>query len=269
MVIINDGVIEKLKLLGLREYEARIYATLVVLGPSKASEIAKASEVPRPRVYDVLKELHRKGFVDISEGTPTYFRAVEPEKVIASLRDEYLRSAEEVIVKLNSYQRERRGEWLPVWSLQGEWNIKSKVEDLAERAKEEFITTFVDGRLALKFKKTFEIAKHKGIDVKILLLEKNKRYLNSLNRFGNVTCMQIERILTGNPEDFMEVLAEALFSNSMIYDVKGILIRDGEESILIYEEEGTLKGLIVRIPFIPIIQRKMILYFIERSKEKS
>ncbi|GAB6101253.1 hypothetical protein JCM16138_04760 [Thermococcus atlanticus] len=187
MVIVSDDVIENMKLLGLREYEARIYATLVVLGPSKASEIAKESGVPRPRVYDVLKELHRKGFVDISEGNPAYFRAVEPEKVIASLRDKYLKSSEDVIIKLKSYQREQRGEWLPVWSLQGEWNIKSRVEDLAERAEREFMAAFIDGKLALKFKKVFEMTKHRGIDVKILLLKKNRRYPSLLERFGDLT----------------------------------------------------------------------------------
>lgn len=264
-MVVDGDIIEKLKFLGLKEYEARVYATLAILGPSKASEIARESEVPRPRVYDVLKELHRKGFVDISEGSPIYFKAAEPERVIASLRDEYLKSAEDIIIKLKSYQREQRGEWLPVWSLQGEWNIKSKVEDLAERADKEFIAAFIDGKLALKFKKALETTKRKGIDVKIVLLKKNLRFPEG---FGDITYIPLERVLNKKSDDFMDVLAEALFSNST-YDVKGLFIRDGEESILIYEEKGTLRGLIVKIPFIPIIQRRMMLYFIEKSREKA
>ncbi len=78
----------------------------------------------------------------------------------------------------------------------------------------------------------------------------------------------MKKISDKKPEDFMDVLTEALFSNNTKYNVKGILIRNGEESILIYEEKGALKGLIIRIPFIPIIQRRMILYFIEKSKGK-
>ncbi|MBO8174120.1 MAG: TrmB family transcriptional regulator [Thermococcus sp.] len=264
--MVSEDVIEKMKLLGLKEYEAKVYAALAVLGPSKASEIAKESGVPRPRVYDVLKELYKRGFVDISEGNPTYFRAVEPEKVIASLRDEYLKSAEEVIIKLKSYQKDQRDVESPIWYLQGEWNIKSKVEDLADRAEKEFITAFVDGKLALKFKKTFEKAKHKRLDVKILLLEKNRRYINVLSRFGEVTCVQLKKILNDESEDFRKVLAEALFSDETPYRVKGIFVRDGRESILVYEEKEILKGLIVRIPFIPLFQRMVVLYLIERSK---
>ncbi|KPU62805.1 hypothetical protein EP1X_07060 [Thermococcus sp. EP1] len=268
MAVDDEIVIEKLKLLGLKEYEARVYATLAILGPSKASEIAKESEVPRPRVYDVLKELHKKGFVDISEGNPTYFKAVEPEKVIASLRDEYIKSAEDVIIKLKSYQKEHREEWSPIWYLQGEWNIKTKVEDLVERSEKEFVTAFVDIKVALKFKKAFEKAKYKGLDVKILLLEKNKRYTNVLGRFGEVTCTQLEDILSDGLENFKEVLARALFSSETPYKVKGILVGDGMESILIYEENEILKGLIVRIPFIPLFQRMIILYLIEKAMKE-
>jgi len=263
MTVIDREIIEKLKFLSLKEYEARVYAALAILGPSKASKIAKESGVPRPRVYEVLKDLHNKGFVDISEGSPIYFKAVEPEKVIASLRDEYLKSAEEVIIKLKSYQREQRNEWSPIWYLQGEWNVKSKVEGLAERSEREFITTFVDGTLALRFKKAFETAKHKGLDVKIVLLERNKRCLNALRRFGEVFYVSLERILNEEQKDFRKILTKALFASEMPYRVKGIFVRDGRESILVYEEKEILKGLIVRLPFIPLFQRMVVLYLIE------
>ena len=49
----------------------------------------------------------------------------------------------------------------------------------------------------------------------------------------------------------------------MHYRVKGIFVRDGRESILVYEEKEILKGLIVRLPFIPLFQRMVILYLIE------
>ncbi|ASI98142.1 TrmB family transcriptional regulator [Thermococcus celer] len=217
----------------------------------------------------ITKELHKKGFIDISEGTPAYFRAVEPEKVIASLRDKYLRSAEEVIIKLKSYQKGQRENWSPVWYLQGEWNIRGKVRDLVENSEKEFITAFVDAKMALKFKKAFETAKHKGLDVKIILLEKNKRYLNALSRFGEVIPVSLEDILYREEEDFQKIFTEALFSSEAPSRVKGVFVRDGKESIMVYEEDGIIKGLIVRIPFIPLFQRMVILYLIEKSREKN
>lgn len=119
--MLDEKLVENLKRLGLKDYEARVYAALVLLGPSKASEVARESGVPRPKVYEVLKELHRKGFVDFSEGgKPAFFRAVEPEKVIGgALRDEYIKSAEEAIISLKSGGK-REEEWYPpVWYYRG------------------------------------------------------------------------------------------------------------------------------------------------------
>jgi len=36
MMMVDRELIEKLKFLGLKEYETRVYATLAILGPSKA-----------------------------------------------------------------------------------------------------------------------------------------------------------------------------------------------------------------------------------------
>jgi len=53
----------------------------------------------------------------------------------------------------------------------------------------------VDGKLALKFRKAFETAKHKGLDVKIVLSERNKRYLSALSQFGEVFSISLKKIL--------------------------------------------------------------------------
>jgi len=84
----------------------------------------------------------------------------------------------------------------------------------------------VDGKLALKFRKAFETAKHKGLDVKIVLSERNKRYLSALSQFGEVFSISLKKILNGEQKDFGEVLAKALFASEMPYRVKGIFVRD-------------------------------------------
>ena len=42
---------------GLSPYQADAYVTLLALGSASASEIATASGVPQPRIYDVLRGL--------------------------------------------------------------------------------------------------------------------------------------------------------------------------------------------------------------------
>ncbi len=74
----EDEIIEKLQRLGLTKYESLAYITLLKLGPSKATDITKESGIPHTRVYDVLSSLHRKGFVDVMQGTPRLYKPVNP-----------------------------------------------------------------------------------------------------------------------------------------------------------------------------------------------
>ncbi len=173
--------VENLKRLGLKDYEARVYAALVLLGPSKASEVARESGVPRPKVYEVLKELHRKGFVDFSEGKPAFFRAVEPEKVIGALRDEYIKSAEEAIISLKS-GRKREEEWYPIWYLQGEWNIRGKAEELIKGTQKEIMAAFVEKRFPRKLAGVLRDARERGGNVTIIFPARGKqpKYLKGL-----------------------------------------------------------------------------------------
>ncbi len=68
-----DAAIENLVLLGLKEYEAKIYVALVGLGEANVRRIHEVSGVPRPRVYDVLNELAAKGFINIRQGSPLMY----------------------------------------------------------------------------------------------------------------------------------------------------------------------------------------------------
>ena len=52
--------IQELKELGLTEYEAKVYTTLVKLGKSSSAEIAKESGVSYGKIYTVLGSLERK-----------------------------------------------------------------------------------------------------------------------------------------------------------------------------------------------------------------
>jgi len=255
--MIDEKLVENLKRLGLKDYEARVYAALVLLGPSKASEVARESGVPRPKVYEVLKELHRKGFVDFSEGKPAFFRAVEPEKVIGALRDEYIKSAEEAIISLKSGRR-REEEWYPVWYLQGEWNIRGKAEELIEGAQREVIAAFVDRRFSRKLTRALRNANGRGVDVTALLLGgKRPKYLEGM-RVEVVDPKRLQK-----KEDLKTIFIHSMFEGS--YAIKALIIVDSRESLMIYGEKGVLKGILVTIPSIPTFQRAALLYLIKEK----
>lgn len=72
---INPERIERLQALGLNEQQARAYLALLDVETSNVQELAKASRVPRAKLYEVLETLNRKGLVEIIPDTPQRFRA--------------------------------------------------------------------------------------------------------------------------------------------------------------------------------------------------
>jgi sugar-specific transcriptional regulator TrmB len=95
-------IIENLQKLGFTGNEAKIYAVLVCLKQARASEIAEAAEVPRPKIYKTLRGMEKKGYVRIIEGEPTLFCCVEPEELIFRIRTDFILSLNETASELNA-----------------------------------------------------------------------------------------------------------------------------------------------------------------------
>jgi len=70
---------------GLSPYQADAYVTLLDLGSASATELAEASEVPDPRIYDVLRALEGEGFVETYQEGSLHARASDPEIVVGDL----------------------------------------------------------------------------------------------------------------------------------------------------------------------------------------
>lgn len=81
--------------LGLSQYEARAYRTLLATGPTTAKELSEASGVPMGRIYDVLNDLDTQGLVrSQAAGRPTTYVAVEPADALDRLLAERERELE-------------------------------------------------------------------------------------------------------------------------------------------------------------------------------
>ncbi|MUV90871.1 TrmB family transcriptional regulator [Halapricum sp. CBA1109] len=79
-------LIEVLEDAGLSPYQAEAYVTLLSLGPSSATDIADRSDVPDPRIYDVLRDLEKAGYVETYEQDSLHARAHDLDAVLEDLR---------------------------------------------------------------------------------------------------------------------------------------------------------------------------------------
>jgi sugar-specific transcriptional regulator TrmB len=66
---------------GLSPYQAEAYVTLLSAGSVSAGDLAETSGVPRPRIYDVLRDLEAAGYVTTYEQDRLYAEAVEPSEL--------------------------------------------------------------------------------------------------------------------------------------------------------------------------------------------
>jgi HTH-type transcriptional regulator, sugar sensing transcriptional regulator len=71
---------------GLSPYQADAFVTLLERGSASATDIAQASSVPDPRIYDVLRGLEERGYVETYEQGSLQARVRDPEGVLADLR---------------------------------------------------------------------------------------------------------------------------------------------------------------------------------------
>lgn len=86
----DDGVIDRLRILGMSQYEARIYLGLLRQGPQNGNEVSKSAGIPSSKVYSTLERLASKGIVhSVRTGSGTQYVCVSPEELVQRFRGEF------------------------------------------------------------------------------------------------------------------------------------------------------------------------------------
>jgi len=70
---------------GLSPYQSDAYVAMLELGTASARELAEESDVPGPRVYDVVRDLEDRGYVETYEQDTLRVRAHDPAAVLSDL----------------------------------------------------------------------------------------------------------------------------------------------------------------------------------------
>lgn len=81
----TEALVETLQSAGLSPYEAKAYVALLDLGTASATDIADASDVPAPRIYDVLQSLEDREYVETFEQSSLQARAHSTSEVVEDL----------------------------------------------------------------------------------------------------------------------------------------------------------------------------------------
>ncbi|MCU4727847.1 TrmB family transcriptional regulator [Halapricum hydrolyticum] len=81
----SERLVSVLQIGGLSRYQAQAYVALLELGTVSAGDLADASGVPQPRIYDVLRDLEADGYVETYEGETLQARVHDPGALVSDL----------------------------------------------------------------------------------------------------------------------------------------------------------------------------------------
>ncbi len=239
----NFEIVDGLRKLGLTEYEARSYTALVGLGEATAREVHEMSGVPRTRVYDILKDLTEKGFAEYVQGSPTYYRAIEPERVIERLKVELLEAADRSAYELKNLTLDSPGA-TPVWCVRNEWGIKNRVRDLMKRA---------DGELLIFCRSPDFLREHRS-DLSSELKEGCKLVMivDRKDKFEDLG-LDLREICGGAAEIYKDIRVDGVN-----YSLDCMMIADGKESIVITRIGDERLAVVVKLPVVSALQRGVL-----------
>jgi sugar-specific transcriptional regulator TrmB len=232
----EDGIVDGLRKLGLTQYEAKAYATLVGMGEATAREVNEISGVPRTRIYDILRDLEKKGFVEFSEGSPTYYRAVEPDQVMERLRDEMVESIDRSASKLRGLHLKAHGS-SPVWCIRSEWAIKNRVKDFLAKVERELVVLCASPDF---------LREHQA---DLLRIEVLKIKVDKMERFEDLA-IPIMAMKEGKEKLFADAIIDGISNR-----IDCLMIADGRSSIVIGTIGGERLAVIIKLPIIALLQK--------------
>ncbi|MBQ6629451.1 MAG: TrmB family transcriptional regulator [Methanobrevibacter sp.] len=163
-----------LKRIGLTLYESEAYVALTSLISATAAEIAEKSGIPRSKIYDVLKGLVEKNFIEVEDGRPQIYHVKSPMEVLNREKERIDGEIDDAISRLtNIYENGMSQVQAPIWRIYGVEKIISQELEIIKRAK-----TSVNMRIGFLFE---------GEGEALIKAFKNRPSLN-VNILASPTC---------------------------------------------------------------------------------
>ncbi|OPY32612.1 MAG: Sugar-specific transcriptional regulator TrmB [Methanomassiliicoccales archaeon PtaU1.Bin124] len=257
-----DRSVPELVRLGMTEYEARVYSSLVGLGEGTARQVHEACGVPRPRVYDILESLESKGYVEVWQGKPKYYRAVPPDRLMRLLREDLedsMRTASSELQELSLKAKQRS---FPVWHIKGEMSIQDQVRTfLSEVKKDLMVVCTRTSTFRPLVKELKEIATR--ADVFCMVPEDAETFRAAL---GDATVVEPHLGNDSLAETYVKVFTGKLESSEDLYRAEMLIIVDARRSLLIYEMNGERTALVFELPLIVALQHSAIMHMVEEGQ---
>jgi len=229
---IPASLVKSLNELGLSNYEASVYAALVLYDNAEAKEIIDFLSISKPSVYEALDRLAEMGLAVKRVSKPARYSAVSPEMAIDLLVGKHKKAADSALGFLKKLESEKihTEKEDALWTIYGDANIEYKIRDLFRKAKRE-ISCMVGER----YLPAIENAKIKEIPLRLLVVSDDPSLQEKLEAIfpgKNADVQVITREVFSRPPPFAPPDFAEL-TKSMNCDNTLELIIDDEEILMI------------------------------------
>ena len=171
-----------LKQVGLNQYESKLYLALLSTGPISASDSAAIAGIPRPRAYDVLEKLEKRGFIVSQPGRPVKFAAAPLNEAFNRLKTQKEKEHKQQLQNIAVIEKQLSERLMNVgsasnvsaadfvWVIKDQQNIHSKIDSLLTNAQDEIYISAPEKQLKDKleiYSNTLKKASDRGVKIKI------------------------------------------------------------------------------------------------------
>jgi len=216
---VSERTRRALKDFGLTEYEVKVYVALVESGPMPASQLSTTATIPYSKIYEILGNLERKGWVETQQGRPSKYFPKPPSTALESSRvrtETTLKSSQiDALSELQPlYEKKGVQERPDIWIVRGQDNILDRIKETLGRTRRELLVAMpiVPESVISMATPLLSLMTSRGIKVSIMVPGMtNKDAIRKLKGLAEVR------------------VREQMFGGGMISDSNEIIILLGEE----------------------------------------
>lgn len=240
-------MVESLKTYGFTTYEAKAYVALVGLGMATAREVCEVSTVPQGRIYTVLQSLANRGFVEIQEGSPTFYHAEDPVEAFRLLKEEYCTSVDASVEQLKQLHFEARPA-SPFWSIHSDTGIRSRLKMLIRNADEDLIVFAQDPQFLRYLHDDLRTA-GKRVNLSILVPDKSA--------FAGVN-LRVYEMSEPLAAMFAEMAQRSAKMRRAGWRTDLFMIIDGMDAITVGSQAGRRMATVISMPAVCFMMKRLI-----------
>lgn len=155
----------KLRDFGFSQYETSCYLALAANHPANGSQLSKLSGIARSRIYDVLRNMTKKGLVqEVGNGQ---YVPIPPDELIKRLQSEFEHNIVTLEEQLHEIANESTYEY--VWAILGyNYVIKRAIEMIKAAQKELYVRLFPE--TARHLNKYLHDAAKRGVKIRYIAM---------------------------------------------------------------------------------------------------